>query len=62
MKRWTLFDVVSPILIGFGIIVLMLWIIIVRLIDLAFDVGDYLAGRNKSCDKGSAERRPRRAF
>ena len=45
-----------------GMIILAIWLIIVRLVDLGGDIRDYLARRNKSCDKTPAKRRPRRAF
>jgi len=61
MDRWAVKIVMWPLLL-LGIIVLALWLITVRIIDLGGDICDYLAGRNKRCDKTPAERRPRRAF
>lgn len=57
-----LMDVVLVPFLLIGAFVLALWLISVRLYDLCLDIRDYLAGRNKRCDKATAERRPRRAF
>lgn len=60
--RKAFFDILMIPFLLVGVVVLAVWLIIVRLIDLCGDVRDYLAGRKKPCDKEPAKRRPRRAF
>lgn len=62
MKRTTLFYIMLAPLLLIGAVVLAIWLIVVRVIDLCGDLRDYLAGRRKVCDKEPAKRRPRRAF